>query len=67
YAAIAWYHNKVPHTGTMQDFVQKAREFTRGEYAIALDQGDMLRPLNSMQWQRSWRGSRDFLLRIASR
>lgn len=44
YAAIAWYHNKVPHTGTMKDFVQKAREFTRGEYAIALDQGDMLPP-----------------------
>ncbi|MEZ2345450.1 S10 family peptidase [Terriglobus sp. RCC_193] len=42
YAAIAWYHNKVPHTGTMKDFVQKAREFTRGEYAIALDQGDQL-------------------------
>lgn len=42
YAAIAWYHNKVPHNGTMKDFVQKAREFTRGEYAIALDQGDML-------------------------
>ncbi|WP_232296335.1 S10 family peptidase [Terriglobus sp. TAA 43] len=42
FAAIAWYHNKVPHTGTMQDFVQKAREFTRGEYATALDQGDML-------------------------
>jgi carboxypeptidase C (cathepsin A) len=44
YAAIAWYHNKVPHTGTMQDFVQKAREFARGDYAIALDQGDLLPP-----------------------
>ena len=42
YAAIAWFHNKVPHTGTMKDFVQKAREFSRGEYAIALDQGDLL-------------------------
>jgi carboxypeptidase C (cathepsin A) len=42
YAAIAWYYNKVPHTGTMKDFVQKAREFSRTEYAIALDQGDML-------------------------
>ena len=44
YAAIAWYHNKVPHTGTMQDFVQKAREFSRGEYSVALDQGDLLPP-----------------------
>ncbi len=42
YAAIAWYHNKVPHTGTMKDFVQKAREFSRGEYATALDLGDEL-------------------------
>ncbi|SEF72338.1 Carboxypeptidase C (cathepsin A) [Bryocella elongata] len=42
YAAIAWYHNKVPHTGTMQDFVQKARVFARGEYLNALEQGDML-------------------------
>jgi carboxypeptidase C (cathepsin A) len=44
YAAIAWYHNKVPHTGTMKDFVQKAREFSRGEYATALDLGDTLPP-----------------------
>jgi carboxypeptidase C (cathepsin A) len=29
YAAIAWYHNKVPHTGTMKDFVQKARVYAR--------------------------------------
>jgi len=44
YAAIAWYYNKVPHTGTMKDFVQKAREFSRTEYSAALDQGDMLPP-----------------------
>ena len=42
YAAIAWYFNKVPHTGTMNDFVQKAREFSRGPYATALEQGDQL-------------------------
>jgi carboxypeptidase C (cathepsin A) len=42
YAAIAWYYNKVPHTGTMKEFVQKAREFSRGEYSAALDQGDLL-------------------------
>ena len=42
YAAIAWYYDKVPHTGTMKDFVQKAREFSRGPYAAALEQGDQL-------------------------
>jgi len=42
YAAIAWYYNKVPHTGTMKEFVQKAREFSRGPYAAALEQGDRL-------------------------
>jgi hypothetical protein len=40
YAAIAWYYNKVPHTGTMKEFVEKAREFARGPYAAALEQGD---------------------------
>ena len=44
YAAIAWYYNKVPHTGTMKEFVQKAREFSRGPYAAALEQGDRLPP-----------------------
>jgi carboxypeptidase C (cathepsin A) len=44
YAAIAWYYNKVPHTGTLKDWVQKARDFSRGEYATALDKGDTLPP-----------------------
>ncbi len=44
YAAIAWYYKKVPQTGSMKDFVQKAREFDRIEYAAALDQGDLLPP-----------------------
>jgi carboxypeptidase C (cathepsin A) len=42
YAAIAWFYNKVPHTGTMKEFVEKAREFSRGAYSAALDQGDRL-------------------------
>jgi carboxypeptidase C (cathepsin A) len=42
YAAIAWYYNKVAHTGTMQEFVEKAREFSRGPYSAALDMGDRL-------------------------
>ena len=44
YAAIAWYYNKVPHNGSMKDFVQKARDFSRTEYATALDKGDTLPP-----------------------
>jgi len=42
YAAIAWFYDKVPHTGTMKEFVEKAREFSRGPYAAALDKGDRL-------------------------
>lgn len=44
YAAIAWYYNKVPHTLSMEDFVEQAREFSRGPYSAALDQGDGLSP-----------------------
>jgi carboxypeptidase C (cathepsin A) len=44
YAAIAWYYDKVPHVGTMKEFVQKAREFSRGPYAAALEQGGRLPP-----------------------
>jgi carboxypeptidase C (cathepsin A) len=44
FAAIAWYYDKVPHNGTMKDFVEKAREFARGPYATALEQGDRLPP-----------------------
>lgn len=44
YAAIAWYYKKVPQTGTMEEFVEKARQFARGPYAEALDQGGNLPP-----------------------
>jgi carboxypeptidase C (cathepsin A) len=44
YAAIAWYYKKVPQDGTMKEFVEKAREFSRGPYAAALEQGDRLPP-----------------------
>lgn len=47
FAAIAWFYNKVPHTGTMAEFVQKARVFSRGPYAAALDLGDRLPPAES--------------------
>lgn len=40
YAAIAWYQNKVPHNGTMEQFVEQARQFDRTVYMPALAEGD---------------------------
>ena len=42
YAAIGWYFKKVPHNGTMEDHVEKARKFAAGPYAEALHAGDRL-------------------------
>lgn len=42
YAAIAWYFKKVPHTGSMEAWVESARKFSAGTYAEALHEGDML-------------------------
>jgi carboxypeptidase C (cathepsin A) len=42
YAAIAYYYKKVPQTMPIKDWIQKAREFARGPYMTALDQGDLL-------------------------
>ena len=42
YASIAWFYDKVPHTGTLKEYEQKVREFARGPYATALEQGDQL-------------------------
>ncbi len=44
YAAIAWYFKKVPHNGTMTEFVESARKFAGGPYAEALHEGDMVPP-----------------------
>jgi carboxypeptidase C (cathepsin A) len=44
YTAIAYYYKKGKHTGTIADAVQQAREFARGPYAEALQQGDRLPP-----------------------
>ncbi len=43
FAAIAWQHNKVKHTGSLAEWVDQARKFARGPYAEALQQGDRLR------------------------
>jgi carboxypeptidase C (cathepsin A) len=42
YTAIAYYYKKGKHTGTLAEAVQQAREFARGPYAEALQQGDRL-------------------------
>ena len=42
FAAIAYYYKKVKATGSMAEWVQQAREFARGSYAQALQQGDRL-------------------------
>ncbi len=44
FAAIAYYQNKVKHTGSMAEWVEQARKFARGPYADALQQGDKLPP-----------------------
>lgn len=45
YAAIAWYHNKLQNKpADLKPFLEKAREFARGEYAEALSEGDQLPP-----------------------
>ncbi len=45
YAALAWYHHKLPSSsGSMADFIERAREFSDGPYAAALSQGTHLTP-----------------------
>ena len=56
YAAIAWHYDKVPHNGTMKDFVEQARKFSRGPYAEALAQGrPSALPRSSARWPQRWR------------
>ncbi len=43
YAAIAWYHDKLPNKpANLPEFVQKVREFALGQYAQALMAGDSI-------------------------
>ena len=42
FAAIGYYYKKVKATGSMAEWVEQAREFARGPYAQALQQGDRL-------------------------
>lgn len=42
FAAIGYYHGKVQKKGSLADWVEQAREFARGPYTTALQQGDAL-------------------------
>lgn len=42
FAATAWYHKKVPQTGSFEDFIEQARRFALERYAPALLRGNRL-------------------------
>ena len=43
YAAVAWYYHKIPNTaGGLESFLNEVRAFAAGEYATALQKGDLL-------------------------
>jgi carboxypeptidase C (cathepsin A) len=43
YAAIAWYHNKIPNkAATLEPFLTEVRAFARGDYTVALAKGQDL-------------------------
>ena len=43
YAAVAWYHKKIPNTTNgLESFLKEVRSFASGEYAAALNKGDLL-------------------------
>jgi len=45
YAAIAWYHNKIPNKpADIKAYLNEVRAFARGDYSEALAEGDLLPP-----------------------
>jgi carboxypeptidase C (cathepsin A) len=43
YAAVAWYHKKIPNTPNgLESFLKEVRTFASGEYSVALSKGDAL-------------------------
>ena len=43
FAAIAWYHDKLPNRpATLEPFLTEVRNFARGDYAVALNKGQDL-------------------------
>ena len=57
YAAVAWYHNRVPNRpADVATFVQAAREFAVGPYASALAKGSTITPQEEDQVARQLAG-----------
>jgi carboxypeptidase C (cathepsin A) len=42
YAANAWYHDKVANKPPLEQFLQQARDFANGPYALALQKGNRI-------------------------
>jgi carboxypeptidase C (cathepsin A) len=42
YAADAWYHDKIANKPPLEQFLQQARDFAGGPYALALQKGNAL-------------------------
>jgi carboxypeptidase C (cathepsin A) len=42
YAATAWYHGKIPGKPPLEGFIEQARQFAHGPYALALQQGNQI-------------------------
>jgi carboxypeptidase C (cathepsin A) len=42
YAADAWYHGKIPNKPPLEAFLDQAREFASGPYALALQKGNRI-------------------------
>jgi carboxypeptidase C (cathepsin A) len=42
YAATAWYHGKIAGKPPLESFIEQAREFARGPYALALQRGNLV-------------------------
>lgn len=43
FAALAWYHNKIPNRpATLEPFLTEVRNFARGDYAVALNKAQDL-------------------------
>jgi len=42
YAADAWYHDKIANKPPLEQFLQQARDFANGPYALALQKGNMI-------------------------
>jgi carboxypeptidase C (cathepsin A) len=49
YAADAWYHGKIPGKPPLEAFLQQARDFASGPYALALQKGNMITPEEKQQ------------------